>query len=234
VTNPTADDLLGPGLGETQRGILDRLKRRGASAVREIGADLDLAAETVREHLNSLTARGLVRRAGSRKDGPGRPEILYALTETGESLFPQREGRLLGELTRYLIESGGRDVLEAFFERRLADLREEARARIEGLEGRERLEAVAAILTEQGFMAEIVDGGGAPPRLKLCHCPLAEMVAISTLPCRAEIALVKELIDEPLERLAWMPDGDRTCTYVIGGSAEEVEASEPSPERTGG
>lgn len=217
MTNPVADDLLGPGLGATQRGILDRLKRRGASTVREIGTDLDLATETVREHLNSLTARGLARREGRRKDGPGRPEILYGLTETGESLFPQREGRLLGELTRYLIESGGRDVLEAFFDERLGELRDEARARIEGLEGRERLEAVAAILTEQGFMAEIVDGADAPPRLKLCHCPLGEMVAVSTLPCRAEIALVKELLDEPLERLAWMPDGDRTCTYVIGG-----------------
>jgi len=31
-----------------------------------------------------------------------------------------------------------------------------------------------------------------------------------------------------------MSDGDRTCTYVIGGSEGEVEASEPSPETTGG
>lgn len=202
------------GLGDTQRRVLDLLKREGEQSVGQLAAALDLAVETVRGHLNALAGHGLVRRTGTRKDGPGRPEILYGLSAEAEELFPQEEGRLLRHLTAYLTEQGHDDVLESFFEARVDEQRAVARDRLEGLTGRDRLEEVAAILTEQGFMAEVVDDDR--PALRLCHCPLKEMVAVSRLPCRAEGAWVREMLGEELVRRSWMPDGDRTCTYVVG------------------
>lgn len=204
------------GLGASQRRVLLLLKRRGQQSVGELAAALDLAAETVRGHMNALTGRGLVRRSGSRKEGPGRPEILYGLTDEAEALFPQEEGRLLRELTAYLTGEGHTDVLEAFFDARLARQSQEARSRLEGLEGRERLAEVADILTEQGFMAELVETDDGEPGLRLCHCPLKEMVAASRLPCQAEVAWIRELLGEELSRRSWMPEGDRTCTYAVG------------------
>lgn len=204
------------GLGASQRRVLVLLKRDGEQSVGELAAVLDLAAETVRAHMNALAGHGLVRRAGSRKDGPGRPEILYGLTEEAEGLFPQEEGRLLRELTAYLTDEGHDGVLDAFFQERLQRQREDARARIEGLEGRERLEEVAAVLTEEGFMAEVVEDEDGEPGLRLCHCPLKEMVAVSRLPCRAEVAWIREMLGRELTRRSWMPEGDRTCTYTVG------------------
>lgn len=211
------DDFGAPGLGESQRSLLVELKRRGEATLADVADAVDLATETVREHMNALDARRLVERVGRRRDGPGRPRIVYALSDRGEALFPHREGALLGDLASHLVESGREDVLEEFFERRIGEQHSDAADRLEGLEGRDRVREVARILSDQGFMAEVeeTDGDGGALHLKLCHCPLKELVAASRLPCRAEIEFVEELLGEGLTRESWMPDGDHACTYRI-------------------
>jgi len=205
------------GLGDSQRELLLAVKKAGAATLRELSSGFDLATETVREHLNALTARGLVERVGRRREGPGRPAIVYGLTDRGEALFPQREGSLLRELAEHLTESGHEELLEAFFERRIDRQRDEAERRLQGLDGEERFREVARILTEQGFMAEVELEEGGEPRLRLCHCPLKEMVAVSRLPCRAEIGFIEELLGESLDRSEYMPNGDHSCTYRASG-----------------
>lgn len=205
------------GFGDTQRRLLDSLKRGAPRSVPELAAEVGLAAETVRGHLNALAGRGLVRRAGRRTEGPGRPEILYELTERAEPLFPSAEGELLRELTAWLAREGHEEALRDFFRARVARKGADARGRVRGLRGRDRLEEVAAILSEDGFMAEVVDDEEGVPKLRLCHCPIREMVAASDLPCQAEIAWVRALLGEELARRSWMPEGDRTCTYAVGG-----------------
>lgn len=214
-TSPLSD-FRTPGLGETQRRILEQLKLGGELTLAELGEAFDLARETLREHLNALAARGLVRRAGRRRRGPGRPENLYALDEAGEALFPRREGDVLRQLARHLLEGGRSDELEDFFRRRVAAVGDEALGRVSGLEGRERLEAVAEMLSEEGFMARIVEGEDGRPRLRLHHCPLQDLVEATRLPCRAELAWVGDALGEPLERESFMPEGDRTCSYAVG------------------
>lgn len=204
------------GLGDSQRRILEILKREGERSVGELAGELDLAAETIRAHLRALAGHDLVTRSSARKNGPGRPEVLHGLTREAEALFPNAEGHLLHDLASYLRDEGHEGLLEAFFEARTANLKKDARARMKGLTGRRRLEEVAAILSEEGFMAEVVEAeGGGEPRLRLCHCPLKEIVSVSPLPCRAEISWIRDLLGEDLARRSWMPDGDRTCTYTI-------------------
>ena len=49
-----AATIASPGLGESQRILLEALKRRGESTLAELEGSLDLAAETVRSHLQAL------------------------------------------------------------------------------------------------------------------------------------------------------------------------------------
>lgn len=224
-----------PGLGETQRRVLEQLKLRGELTLAELAEEFDLARETLREHLNALAGRGLVRRAGRRKDGPGRPENVYALDEGGEALFPRREGEVLRELARHLLEGDRGEELEAFFRRRVAQVGEEALESVRELEGEERLDAVARLLADQGFMPEVFEGEDGRPRLRLCHCPLRELVEATHLPCRAELAWVGEALDEPMERESFMPDGDRTCTYAVGEApvGKDTDDGGPGPASEG-
>ncbi len=209
------DDLHGPGLGASQRTLLELVKRRGEGTLAELEEGLELARETVRSHLASLTAQGLVERGGVRRAGPGRPRVVYRLTSRGEALFPRREGELLAELARYLLASDRPETLERFFEQRRSAKRKRLRERCAGLDEDQLLRELARSFSEEGFLAELPDEG-AEKRLRLCHCPMAELVAVTELPCHAEMSLVEELVGRPLERKSFMPNGDSSCTYVLG------------------
>lgn len=205
-----------PGLGESQRAILDALKRRGQATIPQLAAELGLNIETVRDHLKTLTALALVRREGSLKGRPGRPEIMYGLAPDAESLFPRHEGKILQEFAAYLKETGNERILRDFFKRRIGSRRQEALARVKHLEGRERLEAVARIFSELGFMATVEEQAEGP-QLRLCHCPLRELVDATKVPCAAELGFLAELLGKPLSRQSYIPAGGVCCSYQVQG-----------------
>jgi predicted ArsR family transcriptional regulator len=215
--------LAGLGLGDTQQAVLLTLKRLGAATQAQVAREVPFAPATLREHLQSLVARGLVQRRGSRHAKPGRPEVVYALTERGNALFPSRASDVLHELIVYLIDVGETTLLERFFAARVAARRPAALERVRGLTGPERAQEAARILSEEGFMA-LVGGTPEEPTLRLCHCPIRDVVSITRIPCRYEQELVAELLERPLRRVEYLPDGDASCSYV------EAVALSPAPE----
>ncbi len=205
---PAAALLDGAGFGPTRRRLLETLKRRGPATLREAVAELGLSRETLRGHLQALAAEGLVERRGARRRGPGRPEVLYALTPRADPLFPQREAQVLADLAAHLIARGAQAELRRFFVARATRRLEQARPRVAGLRGRKRLREVARILTEEGYMAEVADGA-----LRLAHCPLMGVVSVTRQPCRAELAMVEALAGRRLRRIDYLPDGGLSCSY---------------------
>lgn len=196
----------------SHRALLDALKRRGRSSVPQLAEELGLNIETVRDHLKTLVARELVRREGAVRSGPGRPEIVYVLTDAAEVLFPRREGEILRELGAYLVKHRHERLLRDFFAEYIERRRAEAASRVAHLEGRARLEEVARIFSELGFMP-VIEERDHTPRLRLCHCPLRDLVDATKIPCRAEIGFLKELLDEELTRVSYIPEGDASCSY---------------------
>lgn len=201
-----------PGLGESQSAILDLLKRQGRATTPQMALALGLNIETVRDHLKALAGHGLVVREGSRRTGPGRPELVYGLTPEAEALFPRQEGEILRELASHLAQTGNEHVLREFLERRIASRREAALARVRPLAGRQRVAEVARIFSELGFMAvleEHTDG----PRLRLCHCPIRALVEATRVPCRVESDFVAALLGHEPARVSYIPAGDASCSY---------------------
>lgn len=199
-------------LKDRLRSLLDALKYRGRATVPELAADLDLNVETIREHLRTLEARMLVRREGTQQQGPGRPEVLFGLTPEAEALFPRREGEMLQALARYLVAQGQTPLLREFFREHAAERRERGLARVAGLTGRKRLREVVRLFDDMGFMPVLEETG---TTLRLCHCPLRDLVEATQLPCREEIGLLRELLGSPLVRVTHMPRGDAACAYRI-------------------
>lgn len=218
-------ELSHTGFGESQSRLLRDVKRLGEATLAELEAEMGLARESLRDHCRALEAQGLLERAGVRRAGAGRPQVVYRLTERGEELFPRREGELLGELARFLDENDREELLERFFVERGARRRPALQQRVAGLSGDALLGEVAAILSDEGYLAESVGEGGAA-RLRLCHCPLRDLVAVSQLPCRAELALVEELLGASLTRESFMPNGDSSCTYrLVRTAASEASVN---------
>lgn len=199
-------------VGDTQQAILFALKRLGNATQVEIAREVPYAPATLRAHLQALVARGLVQRQGSRRAKPGRPEVVYRLTDRADTLFPSRVVDVLRELLVHLLEAGQSELLERFFAQRVAARRPAALARVRGLTGVARVEEVARILSGEGFMA-LVGGTPAEPTLRLCHCPIRDVVSITRIPCRYEQQVVAELLERPLHRIEYLPDGDASCSY---------------------
>lgn len=204
--------LFGPGLGETQRAILLFLKRLGPATQSEVGRQLPYAPATLREHLRTLTAHGFVERQGNRRGKRGRPEVMYALTRRGDALFPHGEAAVLRDLVMHLAEHEHSEILERFFAGRIAARRPAALARMRGLSGADRFAEVARILTEEGYMAQ-VEGTAAGPALRICHCPIRDLVDLTETPCRHEQAWIAELLGQSLERIEYLPDGRAACLF---------------------
>lgn len=209
--------------------ILEHLKRSGEASIPDLARTFGLSPETVRAHMKALAEDAWVEDSGTRSEGRGRPERLWALTRAAESLFPRREAEVLQGFAAYLREVGREDLLVAFLDRFAGERRATALTRLKGLEGRARLDEVALILSDEGYMAEIVDGpDGGLPRLRLCHCPVRELVEVTRAPCRAEVTFVRELVGDTLARVEYIPDGGAACAYAVGeakGGAAHPTAS---------
>jgi len=201
----------------SQRTLLDALKRRGRASVPQLAAELGLNIETIRDHLKTLGSHDLVRRDGVVRSGPGRPEVVYILADAAEALFPRREGEVLRELGSYLLNEGHERLLRDFFGQYIDQRREAALARVAHLEGTARVEEVARIFSELGFMP-VVERVGDTARLRLCHCPLRDLVDATKIPCGAELAFLAELLGERPSRVSYLPDGDTSCTYEAVGA----------------
>lgn len=205
-----------PGLGDTQRQLLLMLKRRGPATTAELADEFHLARGTLREHLYSLDARGLIERAGSRRAGPGRPRVVYRLSEAGESLFPSNEAELLAAFVRHLLATGRAELVDRFFSRRSELAYAEAAPGLDGMSTEEREREAVRILEAAGFMPELLrDEVTGETILQLCNCPLKSVIAVTRRPCAAEEQLVARLVGARIERLAYMPDGDDSCSYRI-------------------
>lgn len=220
----TQGTIAAPGIGASQRTMLETIKRLGEATLAEVVQTVDIAPETVRSHMLTLVAQGLVIRTGVKRDGPGRPRVCFALSDAGNALFPQKDRELLRELATFLSVNGHGALLERFFSDRLKKKRAAAEAQIGHLPPKRRLAALAKLLTNDGFIAEVVTARG-KQQLRLCHCPLRELVEISDLPCRAEQSLISHVLGVPVQLQSFMPDGAPLCTYAIGSDSRNSKKS---------
>lgn len=201
---------------ETKRRLLELMKRRGEITLDDAMAVIDRARPTLREHLNQMGRDGLVARR-TKKQGRGRPSMCYRMTSSAERLFPGREGPVFADFLAYLQEEGHADLIEAFFESFWDARREAVRRRLseplESADTRQIVEALEAVLREDGFMPR-VHMQEESVVVEECNCPFAQIVDATDLPCKSEDCFYESLFDH-VERTRHMPDGDTACAYEL-------------------
>src|SRR5687768_7427767 len=100
----------------TREQILHAVKSRGQVTTAELAAALSISHVSVRHHLATLLADGLIRSAEVRH-GVGRPYLAYTLTEAAQERFPAKYLRLSGRLLDELKASLPPQALEEMFTR---------------------------------------------------------------------------------------------------------------------
>lgn len=191
--------------------ILQHLQRNGEATVKELAALLGVSATAARDHLVHLQAEGLIE-ARSERYGPGRPRLVYTLSEQARSRFPKQYDRLITGLLRELIALEGPDKVGQLLERVSRRLADEYSDRMAGTGMEERLGELRGLLELRGVPAEVAEGGDG---ISLFACPFYDIAQDHPEVCSMERQMIEYVVGEKLALESTIREGAHTCRFVV-------------------
>lgn len=203
--------------------ILHTIKSSPQATIEELALAADVSPVTVRHHLNTLQADGLIEVDSVRRK-VGRPYYVYSLSEQGQELFPQRyfslTNRLLDELKSRLPETVVNDIFIGVVKSLINDHKNE----FETLTFEERLNYVIELLAEEGFLArwERTTEGY---QIIEYSCPYISVGQKHQEVCTFDKELMLTVLDVPIQQHSCMLNGDDCCHFsMVESTAVMVES----------
>jgi predicted ArsR family transcriptional regulator len=171
----------------------------------------------VRQHLYALREEGLVT-CEEQKRPVGRPAKLWRLTPAADSVFTDAHAELAVSLLGSMRQAFGSKGLDKLLSVRSKEQIEGYGRRMPGMAPlRRRLEALATLRSEEGYMAEVIDGVAGELLLVENHCPVCAAARACSGLCAAELAVFRAVLGPgvEIERVEHIPAGARRCAYRV-------------------
>lgn len=195
--------------------VLEVLKSDGPLTAARIGQHLDMSAVGARQHLNRLCSAGLVT-FEDRRQGVGRPQRLWSLSEQGHAHFDDRHRDLASELLSAIVAAHGDQGLAAILAAREAQQLKRYRETLgDARSVAERVHRLTDLRRIDGYMAECrAEPDGAWLMIEN-HCPIAQAAKACSGLCGAELNLFQQVMGKgvTVTRVQHMLGGDRCCAY---------------------
>src|SRR5690606_27835317 len=197
--------------------ILRFLKFRGPQATETLARHLGITVPGTRKHLTGLLDEGFVQHfdeAGS----VGRPRRYWQLTEKAQTRFPDTHAMLSVEMIASIRAVFGNDGLGRLIDERERQTLARYRAALADIEGlAARVECLARLRSEEGYMAETVQLDDGALLLVENHCPICAAARTCQNFCRSELDVFAAALgpDVAVERGEHLLSGSRRCTYRI-------------------
>lgn len=211
-----------------QRIMANLLRAPAGMSVDELRRSLGTSRNAVYQHVVALERDGLIER-GEISPTKGRPTQTYRLTESGRSRFPRHYALLASLVLGALKEKLGAEALAAVLDELGGALAAEHAPALSRLPMEDRIEAVAALMRELGYAAE-VEPGAKPgePVLRAHNCVFHDLAREHPEVCRLDLALLGRLLDRPISHRECMLRGGRSCRF---GFADEADQQDATPKR---
>jgi predicted ArsR family transcriptional regulator len=209
----------------TRRAIVKLLKTEGAMDSAHLARRLRLTPMAVRQHLYALQRERLVT-ADERPVPVGRPAKHWRLTPESDRLFPDAYAELNVALLDAVGNAFGSEGLQRVLESREAKQRAQYARRISpSAPLKERLQQLAGVRTEEGYMAEVRTERPGTFLFIENHCPICAAATVCQGFCSTELDLFKSVLgpNASVERAEHILSGDRRCVYRV--SAKPRRAS---------
>lgn len=206
----------------SQRAIVKLLKQLGPMDANALASHLNISAMAVRQHLYALQREHLV----TYEEEPramGRPAKLWQLTADADRLFPDRYAELTLSLINSMTEVFGEAGLDRLLEIRTRDQIATYQEQIpQSSSLRQRLEALAAIRAEEGYMAEVESLADGSFLLIENHCPICAAATMCTGLCRQELEVFQNVLGKEvtIERTEYILAGARRCVYQVSSDVK--------------
>lgn len=197
----------------TREKILFTLLKKPQSTINDLADVVDINGISVRHHLTSLQADGLVR-AEEERHGVGRPRLVYSLTEEGLEKFPTRYFRLANRILNQVKDSLSSEQINDIFSDMAKDIAAEHEHTIKKMRMEEKLSFIQELLEEEGFFVEWEK----KDNQYIIHevtCPYFHVVNQHPEVCKLDQALISEMLNVPASKMNCILSGDKHCSYVI-------------------
>jgi predicted ArsR family transcriptional regulator len=197
--------------------ILRFLKFQGPQTAETHARHLGITVPGTRKHLSALLDEGLVQyfdEAGS----VGRPRRYWQLTKKAQARFPDAHAALTVEMIASIRAVFGNDGLDRLIGERERQTLARYRAALAGIdEFAARVECLARLRSEEGYMAETVKLDEGALLLVENHCPICAAARTCQNFCRSELDVFEAALgpNVKVERGEHLLSGSRRCTYRI-------------------
>ena len=203
-------------LSQDYNKTLEILKKEGTQTLKELALALSITTEGARFQLQKLSGEGLVK-SERKSQGRGRPQQIWSLTEKGHAQFPNAHAGITIKLIEKIKETLGEKALDAIIFATGDDNILKYNAAINrdaSLE--EKLNELASIRTEEGYMAHISkeeDGY----LLVENHCPICDAAKSCQGFCKSELRTFQNVLGDQvaIERTSHILTGAKRCAYKI-------------------
>jgi predicted ArsR family transcriptional regulator len=209
----------------TRDTILHAIKSRGQATIAELADFLGISPVSVRHHLSTLQAEGLVRSTEVRH-GVGRPHLTYTLTEAALERFPAKYVRLSERLLDELKTSLPSAAIEAMFARMAEGMVAEYATKLEGKTLEEKMELLVELLGAEGFMAQW-NRTGETISLTEYNCPYIHIGQRHPEVCAIDQAVIQHVLSAEVERTTCVLNGADHCVFVITPGKSAPVAAAP-------
>ena len=202
---------------KTRRAIVKLLKTEGEMDSAQLAEHLDITAMAVRQHLYELQKEKLV----DYEERPvpiGRPVKKWRLTRDADRLFPDAYAELSVALIEALNQTFGPDGLRRVLQSRGAQQQASYAERIpQSAPLARKLQALARIRTEEGYMAEVHRQPGGDFIFTENHCPICAAATACQGFCANELELFRNVLGPgvTVERTEHIVAGARRCAYRV-------------------
>lgn len=195
----------------TREVILEAIKQANEATVDDLAVAADVSPVTVRHHLNSLQADGLLQTRSIRRK-VGRPYYVYSLSDKGHELFPQRYVRLSTLLLDEMKAQFPEEMVHQLLGNVVKRILDEHRGRYENLTFAERVDYLVRLLGQEGFLSssESVDG---EYRLVEYSCPYYSVAQKHNELCHFDHELMVSILDTEITQHSCMLEGDSCCKF---------------------
>lgn len=197
----------------TRERILQTLLSHPHSTISFLADAVGINSISVRHHLSSLQADGLLQ-AEEERHGVGRPRLVYALTEKGLERFPTSYLRLTTRLLSELKETLPESTINHLFTKMASDLADNYSSQVEDLNMEERLDLIKELLAAEGFTVDW-EKQGSYYHINEISCPYYHIGQSHPEVCTVDQTLISKMLAIPAEKINCVLRGDVHCTYVV-------------------
>jgi len=207
-------------MNSTREKIIKTILSHPGSTINDLAQKVGINGISVRHHLTSLQAEGLVT-AEEERHGVGRPRLVYSLTENGMEKFPSNYLKLTNQLLEQLKQMLPSRQLNNLFQRIAIKFSEEHNSTFASLPLNEQLDRLKLILSQEGFIIdwEKTDGQYI---IRNINCPYYHIGISHPEICKIDQTIISTLLSKPVIKGECILDGDSCCTYTVDMSSHKA------------